>query len=324
STFPSGGRYAGHWLGDNTATWEDLQSAVIGAQEFNMFVPYWALQKETLTQKSIKKTTSRYIGSDICGFNGETTEELCLRWQQMGAFHTFMRNHNAIGLPPQDPFMWRTVTNATIKANLFRYEYLPYLYSLHFEASMYGKTVIRPVFYEYPTDARTHNLGDEFLWGSSMLIAPGAQSVQAYLPKDDWFSVFDYKYGQRVWDGEQIFPAPYDSLIPADLSFLAKSPTSPQSTLGEMRSSRSPDIADGFLYWDDGESIVESFATHPYYHWTFNYKQSEFGASLTIKMEHEANDLKVPTLDTVEIFNYKYPINMEKQTFTLNGNEVSK
>ncbi|VDM83819.1 unnamed protein product [Strongylus vulgaris] len=37
STFPSNGRYAGHWLGDNTAQWEDLQAACIGVQEFNMF-----------------------------------------------------------------------------------------------------------------------------------------------------------------------------------------------------------------------------------------------------------------------------------------------
>ncbi|KAK6036312.1 hypothetical protein COOONC_26184 [Cooperia oncophora] len=37
STFISSGRFAGHWLGDNTAEWRDLQTSVIGAQEFNMF-----------------------------------------------------------------------------------------------------------------------------------------------------------------------------------------------------------------------------------------------------------------------------------------------
>ncbi|CAO4375175.1 unnamed protein product [Caenorhabditis nigoni] len=199
STFPSSGRYGGHWLGDNTARWEDLQTSVIGVMEFNMFgIPY--------------------VGSDICGFNGKSNEELCLRWHQFGAFSPFSRDHNSEGMPDQDPAVWPSVANAARIALGFRYYFLPYLYSLHYNAARYGHTVIRPLFFEYPKDEETLEISEQFLWGSALMIAPalyqGQTTVHAYFPSDTWYSLQPETYGQKMFSGFNDVNAPLSSLTP--------------------------------------------------------------------------------------------------------------
>ncbi|VDM25868.1 unnamed protein product [Toxocara canis] len=173
SMFPTAGRYAGHWLGDNQASWETLVTTIVGVQEFNMFgIPY--------------------VGSDICGYSGDTTEELCLRWHQLGAFHPFSRNHNNNNAVPQDPAQWPSVAAATREAYLFRYRYLPYLYSLHFAASRNGGTVVRPVFFEFPKDQKTLDLGMQFMWGSGLMIVPVIEKVHLSNPTTNSADGFFY------------------------------------------------------------------------------------------------------------------------------------
>ncbi|KAK7909767.1 hypothetical protein WMY93_014451 [Mugilogobius chulae] len=41
STYPSSGQWAGHWLGDNYASWDQLYKSIIGMMEFSLFgIPY--------------------------------------------------------------------------------------------------------------------------------------------------------------------------------------------------------------------------------------------------------------------------------------------
>ncbi|VDM66975.1 unnamed protein product [Strongylus vulgaris] len=200
STFPSSGHYGGAWLGDNTATWSDLQTSIYsGAMEFNWFgIPY--------------------VGSDICGFNGNTTEELCLRWHQMGAFHSFCRDHNTHDGNPQDPAVWPSVAKAARIALEFRYKYLPYLYSLHYAAAAYGHTVVRPLFFEFPFDKEAMNVDHQFIWGSALMIAPaveqGVTSVRAYFPDATWYSLVTETYAAYMDVGYVDVEARLDSLTP--------------------------------------------------------------------------------------------------------------
>lgn len=176
STFAGSGQWGGHWLGDNTATWNDLRLSIPGVLSFNLFaIPM--------------------VGADICGFNGETTVELCSRWMQVGAFYPFSRNHNTIGAHDQDPPSLGPEVSARAAAALrTRYELLPLLYTLFRRASTHGDMVARPLAFEFPLDIDALAVDQQFMWGAQLLVSPattqGAVSVEAYLPNGTWYDLY--------------------------------------------------------------------------------------------------------------------------------------
>ncbi|VDK42530.1 unnamed protein product [Anisakis simplex] len=322
STYSSSGRYTGHWLGDNSANWEDLQTSVIGAMEFNWFgMPF--------------------VGSDVCGFIGNTTEELCLRWQQMGAFHPFTRNHNIKGAKPQDPAQWPSVAKAARQALLFKYHYLPYLYTLFYRATLHGHTVIRPLFFEFPSDHQTYELSYQFMWGSGMMIIPvvfkGAKSVDAYIPSTaTWYSLRDNDYGSLVKGSPnwKTFSAQWDELIPVlarggvimprqagaeVLRDARKNPFElliPLGTVYQIGTKGETKPADGELFWDDGNSPL----SEDYFYFKMNFSTTDSQATLIITRQH-AGKVALPTLDIIDIFGYYYLPDLS--TLQVNGKPVT-
>ena len=80
------GKWASRWLGDNFSEEKFMKLSVSGIMLSNMFgIPL--------------------VGADICGFLGDTTEDLCTKWHYVGAFYPFSRNHNG-GNVAQEPYVW--------------------------------------------------------------------------------------------------------------------------------------------------------------------------------------------------------------------------
>jgi len=175
STFAGHGRYAGHWTGDVWSSWEQLSYSLPEILLFNLLgVPL--------------------VGADICGFLGNTSEELCVRWTQLGAFYPFMRNHNDLNSLPQEPYRFsETAQEAMRKALALRYALLPYLYLLFHRAHVLGETVARPLFLEFPEDPRTWTVDHQLLWGAALLITPvleaGKVQVTGYFPPGTWYNL---------------------------------------------------------------------------------------------------------------------------------------
>ncbi|XP_077980261.1 lysosomal alpha-glucosidase-like [Glandiceps talaboti] len=256
STFSGSGKYTAHWTGDNLSSWGDLYYSIPAILNFNMFgIPM--------------------VGADICGFRGDTTEELCQRWQQLGAFYPFSRNHNDLGAKDQHPTIFsKTMQNSTRKALLVRYTLLPYLYTLFHKASIAGETVARPLFFEFPHDDKTLTIDKQFLWGEALLITPvlekGATSVKGYFPKGIWY---DYYTGVGIPStGEQIeLDTPMDKInLHIRESFIiptqepnTTTTTARQNPFGLLVALSKDGVANGSLYWDDGERL-DSFDKKKY------------------------------------------------------------
>ncbi|KAL0046727.1 hypothetical protein WJX82_008470 [Trebouxia sp. C0006] len=175
SSFLGTGAVSAHWTGDNAATWADLR---------------WSIT----TTLGMGLVGVPFVGADICGFSGDTTEELCARWISAGAFYPFARDHNTLGAAPQELYEWESVADAGRRAIKMRYQLLPHLYTAFHQANKQGTPVARPLWFAYPQDPATHAIDDQWLFGD-VLVTPildeGQTKREGYFPKGKWYNLFD-------------------------------------------------------------------------------------------------------------------------------------
>ncbi|KAJ3284278.1 hypothetical protein HK104_010022 [Borealophlyctis nickersoniae] len=247
STFASGGNTTFHWTGDNGATWPHFQYSLAAIQQFQLF-------------------GFSLIGSDLCGFWDETTEELCGRWMAAGSYFPFMRNHNMRGMKSQEAYVWDSVANATRTNVRIRYSLLPYMYTHLQKSNEVGVPAWKALFMEFPTDTKTYDIDQQFLIGDGVLVSPvttqNATTVAVYLPKTRWYDYYTHKATDS--EGKTVtLPAPmghvpihlrggrvYTTQTPGYTTY--ESRQNPYTLTIALSPART---ATGTLYIDDGESL---------------------------------------------------------------------
>ncbi|CAD5120509.1 DgyrCDS9075 [Dimorphilus gyrociliatus] len=248
STFAGSGKYSGHWGGDQAATWQELYYSITQMLNFQLYgIPF--------------------MGGDICGFVGDTTEELCIRWTQVGAFYPFMRNHNNLGGKDQDPAVFsKRAQEAIIDVTKFRYFVMPYLYSLLYLASTTGKPVVRPLFYNFPADKIAWPIDQQFMWGECLLISPvltpNTTVVRAYFPTQRYYDVKTKLILDSTGQWLEL-AAPLNTvnvhllggcilptLLPETTTTKAR-----QNPFGALIGLDRNENAKGFMYWDNGDDL---------------------------------------------------------------------
>ncbi len=168
-------RWAGVWTGDVPSTWHGL--------------------RETLPMMlNIGVSGIPLVGSDVGGYSGGASPELYARWFELGFVSPFFRAHVTSGVAGQEP--WKFGTEVTDIARYWleeRSRYMPYMYSLAFQAHTRGTPMLRPLWYELPGAADLAAADDQAMLGPWLLAAPvldeGASRRTVNLPAGRWFEL---------------------------------------------------------------------------------------------------------------------------------------
>lgn len=140
--------------------------------------------------------------------------ELYVRWFEYGAFQPNFRSH---GSRPQNE-VWSYGKQAEpilAKYLRLRYQLMPYLYSLAYRTHETGAPFMRGLFMDFGDDPKVANVGDEYMFGPALLVAPvteqGVTSRAVYLPAGaDWYNFWT---NERVHGGQSItVNAPIDTI----------------------------------------------------------------------------------------------------------------
>jgi len=189
----------GRFTGDQTRNWSDsrgLRSVIPAVLNGSLSGwPYW--------------------GPDIAGFfegklavHDPGQKELWIRWVELGALMPTMRDMYGAMSDPVDLF-----TDDETLAIFGTYAKLhtalkPYLYHYAQIAHEQGLPIVRPLFLNYPDEAQTYALEDEYLLGDDLLVAPILAAAQVkrtvYLPTGRW----RYYWTGQVYDGKQNITVP--------------------------------------------------------------------------------------------------------------------
>jgi alpha-glucosidase len=238
-------RWSSVWTGDNQSRWEFLE----------MSLPMLC---------NLGLSGVAFVGADIGGFAGNATAELFARWMQVGMLYPLMRAHSTYDSTPHEPWVFGDRVEKICREYIeLRYQLLPYLYTLFWEAATTGAPILRPLLYHFPQDPQTYELSDQVMLGSAIMAAPivqpGKTCRAVYLPDGVWY---DWWTGKLYQGGTHILAdAPLEKM-PLYIRAGSIIPLAPvmqfvdQSPLTELRLKVWQGTGEWAFYEDDGQSFA--------------------------------------------------------------------
>jgi alpha-D-xyloside xylohydrolase len=257
------------WSSDINPTWEALRRQVPTGLNFTASgLAYWGNDIggwQGLPEQHVPDRPPLVDPSDARAVIGRYDDypELMVRWYQYATFTPTMRAHGS--RKETEVWSYGKAAEAIIVRYLkLRYSLLPYIYSLGKRTHETGAPFMRALFMDFPQDPHVANIGDEYMFGPALLVAPvteqGVQTRTVYLPAgSDWYNFWT---NERISGGQTVpVAAPIDripvfvragSILPIGAPILNTSRPQP---LQEIRIYPGHDAAFE-LFEDDGVSYA--------------------------------------------------------------------
>ncbi len=133
-----------------------------------------------------------FAGIEMGGPGGRWSAELAVRWFRLAAYLPFFRTRSGDGGGRREPWEFAPAVSEHVRAALAERERLgPYLDTLAFVAHRTGVPWVRPLWWADPADREARAVGDAFLLGDALLVAPvleaGATRRRVWLPRGWWY-----------------------------------------------------------------------------------------------------------------------------------------
>jgi alpha-glucosidase (family GH31 glycosyl hydrolase) len=149
---------------------------------------------------------------DIGGhWAGVRSNQLAVRWVQLGCFSPIMRLHSTNSLwNSKEPWNFEKDAHKIMKDFLIlRHRLIPFLYTMNIRASYESEPLIQPMYWNHPGAAEAYTVPTQYYFGPDLLVAPVTSpdsattlmgGVRAWLPPSRGRYV-DLFHPHLVYDG---------------------------------------------------------------------------------------------------------------------------
>jgi alpha-D-xyloside xylohydrolase len=152
------------WSGDIGANWDTLKKQIPAGVNHSMAgIPYWTFDIGAFVIGS-------YEGLFPNGGKNPAYQELYTRMFQFGAFCPIFRSHGSE--TPREIWEFGEFTNVLVNFDNLRYRLLPYIYSLAWQVTDQGYSLMRGLPMDFAGDPKTYSVADQFLFGPAIMVCP--------------------------------------------------------------------------------------------------------------------------------------------------------